>query len=65
MKTIQLKAKEHVVILTVKEFERLKKLENNGDTSLTIEEAISVLNGLKDVKNGKTRKVEEFLAELK
>ncbi len=65
MKTFQLKTKEPVVILTVKEFERLKKLENNGETSLTIEEAISVLKGLKDIKNGKTRKVENFLAELK
>lgn len=65
MKTFQLKTKEPVVILTVKEFERLKKLENNGGTSITIEEAISILKGLKDVKNGKIRKVEKFLAELK
>ena len=65
MKTFQLKTKEPAVILTVKEFERLKKLENNGGTSITIEEAISILKGLKDVKNGKIRKVEKFLAELK
>ena len=64
MKTFQLKTKEPVVILTVKEFERLKKLENNNDTSLSIDEAISVLNGLKDVKNGKTRKLEKFLSGL-
>lgn len=64
MKTIQLKSKEPVVILPVKEFERLKKLEIKDEVPLTVEEAISVLKGLKDVKNGKTRKVEEFLAEL-
>jgi len=65
MKTIQLKSKEPVVIVSVKEFERLKKLENIDEQSLTIEEAISVLKGLKDVKNGKTRKIDKFLEELK
>jgi len=65
MKTIQLKTKEPVVIVSVKEFERLKKLENIDEQSLTIEEAISVLKGLKDVKNGKTRKIDKFLEELK
>ncbi len=45
-------------------FNNAKFLRQN-QTDLTIEEAISILNGLKDVKKGKTRKVEKFLGEFK